>query len=72
MPRRKPGEVRDAIVRTLDGSATPMSVAEITRSVQESIGAAVAPSSVRSYLNLNRGTDKPFERVSRGVYKLRP
>jgi hypothetical protein len=66
--RREPGEVRDAIIDYLRGrrSAT---VEEIAEGVSSRLGGTVARSSVRSYLQLNEG--KKFERVQRGVYRLK-
>ena len=64
--RRRPGEVRDAIVRVLSDrrSAT---VQQITDGVVELIG-DVAPSSVRSYLRLN--TPAVFARMDRAQYAI--
>jgi hypothetical protein len=47
-----------------------MTLKQILAAVEETLG-AVPASSVRSYLNLNSGPDKQFERVGRGTYKLR-
>jgi hypothetical protein len=47
--RRRPGEVRDAIVSVLEGHPRGASVREITDEVTGLIG-DVSPSSVRSYL----------------------
>ena len=66
MPRR-PGEVRDAIVKALEGRDGGASVSEITESVVAQIG-DVAPSSVRSYLRLN--TPALFARMDRAQYTL--
>lgn len=69
--RLRPGEVRDAIEEVL-GSGTPtMTVKEIQASVEARLDREVPKSSVRSYLNLNAGLKDKFERVRRGVYKLR-
>lgn len=65
--RRRPGEVRDAIVRVLDVRASAASVQEITDDVIELIG-DVPPSSVRSYLRLN--TPALFARMDRAQYSL--
>lgn len=65
--RRRPGEVRDAIVQTLEGRRGGASVQEISSEVAELIG-AVAPSSVRSYLRLN--TPELFVRMDRAQYSL--
>lgn len=65
--RRRPGEVRDAIVHVLDLKARPASVQEITGAVVELIG-AVPASSVRSYLRLN--TPALFARMDRAQYSL--
>ena len=59
--RRRPGEVRDAIVQVLEGRERPASVEEITGGVADLIG-EVAPSSVRSYLRLN--TPELFARMA--------
>ena len=65
--RRKPGEVRDAIVQVLDGRPHGATVQEITSHVVELIG-DVPPSSVRSYLRLN--TPAVFARSERAQYSL--
>jgi DNA modification methylase len=66
--RRRPGEVRDAIVAVLSNKPNGASVAEIQDAVHELIGSAV-PSSVRSYLRLN--SDSLFRRQDRGIYLIR-
>lgn len=65
--RRRPGEVRDAIVQTLQGRSRGASIQEITDGVRCLIG-DVAPSSVRSYLQLN--TPALFARQERAQYVL--
>ena len=65
--RKRPGEVRDAIVSVLTARPGGASVAEIIVGVESLIGKA-APSSVRSYLNLN--TPDLFQRSARGSYSL--
>jgi DNA modification methylase len=65
--RRRPGEVRDAIVSVLEGHPRGASVQAITREVSELIG-DVPPSSVRSYLQLN--TETLFARMDRAQYSL--
>jgi len=65
--RRRPGEVRDAIVRALEGRSAGASVQEITSDVVEMIG-EVPASSVRSYLRLN--TPTLFARMDRAQYSL--
>ena len=66
--RRRPGEVRDAIVRVLDGRPAAASVQQITNAVVSLIG-DVPPSSVRSYLRLN--TPELFARMDRAQYVLK-
>lgn len=66
--RRRPGEVRDAIVTVLSNKSNGASIAEIQDAVHALIGRA-APSSVRSYLRLN--SDSLFRRKDRGVYTIR-
>jgi len=66
--RRRPGEIRDAIVSVLSNKSRGASVAEIQDAVYALIGSA-APSSVRSYLRLN--SDSLFYRRDRGVYTIR-
>jgi site-specific DNA-methyltransferase (adenine-specific) len=67
--RRKPGEVRDAIVAFLSKPARrEASVDEIHRAVAARLSGDVARSSVRSYLNLN--TPGTFVRTGRGSYRL--
>ena len=65
--RRSPGEVRDAVHRTLLTRPSGASVAEIVASVQDLIG-DVSGSSIRSYLRLN--TPRSFTRLRRGHYQL--
>ena len=65
--RRRPGEVRDAIVQVLEGRSGGVTVQEITSEVVEMIG-DVPPSSVRSYLRLN--TPALFARMDRAQYIL--
>jgi len=66
--RRRPGEIRDAIVSILSKKSRGATVAEIQDAVHALIGSA-APSSVRSYLRLN--SDSLFSRRERGVYTIR-
>ena len=66
--RRRPGEVRDAIVSVLSSKPRGASVTEIHGAVCELLGTAAA-SSVRSYLRLNSGL--LFRRQDRGVYTIR-
>ena len=65
--RRRPGEVRDAIVQVLNERAGSASVKEIADGVTGLIG-DVPPSSVRSYLQLN--TPAIFARMDRAQYML--
>lgn len=65
--RRRPGEVRDAIVHVLGGCNGGATVQQITNEVSALIG-DVAPSSVRSYLQLN--TPDVFARMERAQYAL--
>src|SRR5713226_1264786 len=66
--RRRPGEIRDAIVNVLSAKRNGATVAEIRDAVHDLIGYA-APSSVRSYLRLN--ADSVFQRQNRGIYAIR-
>lgn len=66
--RRRPGEVRDAIVQVLEGRPAAASVQQITDGVVELIG-DVPASSVRSYLRLN--TPALFARMDRAQYVLK-
>jgi len=68
MNRKRPGEVRDAIVRVLEARPRGASVSEITQQVTSMIG-AVPASSVRSYLQLN--TPALFARMDRAQYVLK-
>ena len=67
MSRRRPGEVRDAIVHVLGDSPAGASVRHISSEVARLIG-DVSPSSVRSYLRLN--TPELFARMDRAQYAL--
>jgi site-specific DNA-methyltransferase (adenine-specific) len=66
--KRRPGEIRDAILEVLSEKTEGASVAEIEHHVQKLLGNA-ASSSVRSYLRLN--TPALFVRGARGHYALR-
>lgn len=65
--RKRPGEVRDAIVSVLKARPHGASVADITQQVKALIG-DVPASSVRSYLQLN--TPQIFARMNRAQYVL--
>ena len=65
--RRRPGEVRDAIVGVLEGRSQGASVTEITAGVVDLID-EVPASSVRSYLRLN--TPTLFAKMDRAQYAL--
>lgn len=65
--RRRPGEVRDAILKVLAGRSQGATVGEITQQVATLIG-EVPASSVRSYLQLN--TPQLFARMDRAQYAL--
>lgn len=67
MPRRRPGEVRDSIIRSLTGAVTPLSIGAIYEMVAQDLG-DVPASSIRSYLRLNAPT--LFVRSGRGEYSL--
>lgn len=66
--RRRPGEIRDAIIGFLVTQAEPATVREIGEAVAYRLG-SVSSSSVRSYLGLNSGGI--FVRSERGTYALR-
>ena len=66
--RRRPGEVRDAIVTVLSTKPRGAPVSEIEEGVRALIGEA-ASSSIRSYLRLNAASI--FRREDRGLYMLR-
>lgn len=72
-PRRRPGEVRDAIVEVLKGHRGDASIDQIHAGVERVLGGKVARSSVRSYLQLGSegGGKAQFERTGRGRYKAR-
>ncbi len=65
--RKRPGEVRDAIVKVLEARPRGATVGEITDQVTALIG-AVPASSIRSYLQLN--TPGLFARMDRAQYAL--
>ena len=67
-PKKRPGEVRDAIVKVLTNHPKGVSVSEIERGVELILG-PTAHSSVRSYLRLNSET--LFARMERAQYTLR-
>lgn len=68
MVRRKPGEIRDAVVAHLQEIGGPARVTEIEQAVVSRLGSQVPSSSVRSYLRLN--TPAMFVRTARGTYAL--
>lgn len=65
--RKRPGEVRDAIVRVLECRNSAATVKAITDGVVAQLG-KVSDSSIRSYLQLN--TPELFTRTGRGQYQL--
>jgi hypothetical protein len=65
---RAPGSIRDAIIEYLSAAGQEASIAEIREGIRHKLG-DVAPSSVRSYLNLN--VPNQFERTGRGEYRLK-
>jgi DNA modification methylase len=67
-PKKRPGEVRDAIVKVLATHPKGVSVSEIERGVESMLG-PTAHSSIRSYLRLNSET--LFARMDRAQYTLR-
>jgi len=69
MPKRPPGQVRDAIIAAFGRLGGIGTVQQIEADVTEHIG-KVAPTSVRSYLRLNLG--RLFERTARGEYMHQP
>ena len=66
--KKRPGDVRDAILHVLSGVGAGLPVREIEAGVKALIG-PTSPSSVRSYLQLN--TPELFVREERGVYRAR-
>ncbi len=68
MPRRPPGQVRDAILAFFQAHRGEATIEEIHAAVNDNLGETVARSSVRSYLNLN--TPARFVRTARGRYRL--
>jgi site-specific DNA-methyltransferase (adenine-specific) len=68
--RRAPGEVKMAIVEFLRTKPEGASLREIQQAVEKKLG-EVAPSSVRSSLNLNsKAPKRVLERIEYGHYKL--
>ena len=67
-PKRKQGEVRDAIIDALAYRTHGATVAQISEDVSARLGPTPA-SSIRSYLRLN--TPKLFVKVDRGHYRVR-
>lgn len=67
--RRKPGQIRDAILDFFESGKQEATVAEVRQAVAERLKGDLAESSVRSYLRLN--TPQEFERTSPGTYRLR-
>lgn len=67
--RRKPGEIRDAIIGVLAEWGREATVAELREAVAERFKGDLSSSSVRSYLRLN--TPETFDRTALGKYRLR-
>jgi DNA modification methylase len=65
--KRRPGEIRDAIISVLEDRSDGGRLSEIEQGVRRIIG-DIRPSSIRSYLRLN--TPNLFRRSSRGYYHL--
>jgi hypothetical protein len=65
--RRRPGEVRDAIVAYLQILGSDAAVQDIQQAVNEQFHADVPASSIRSSLRLST----LFERTSFGRYRLK-
>ncbi len=67
MPRRSPGQVRDAILDYFKLRKSPKTgtLADIRAHVAKALGNDVPSSSIRSYLQLS----KDFERTDRGTYR---
>lgn len=68
---RQPGEVRDALLAVFrEHQGVEISLDEIIKHVEARLGSSVAPSSVRSYLQI--GTSRYWIRCDRrGYYKAR-
>lgn len=68
--RRKPGEIRDAILAVLKEHGGEATLTDVRAGVNQRLGAPPVPSSsVRSYLQLN--SPRLFRKVGRGRYALR-
>ena len=65
-PKQPPGRVRDAIIKVLEDSDAPLTVALVEAGVRKEIG-ETPTSSIRSSLRLN--TPGLFVREARGVYR---
>lgn len=68
MERRRPGEIRDAIVEFLNDHGSDARLAVIEAGVEKKLGQQVPASSIRSSLRLN--TPGLFARARRGEYRL--
>lgn len=66
--RRKPGDVRDAVLATLRAHPDGASIRKIAIHVRTMLGGEVADSSIRSHLRLN--TPETIRRLDRGLYQL--
>lgn len=67
--RNPPGTVRDAITQVFHEQKRALSLSELQEMVAARLGSQVAPSSIRSYLNLNTARGH-YERTRRGTYRL--
>jgi len=66
--KQPPGRVRDAILKVLGDSSSPLPVSSIVEAVHREIGETPV-SSIRSYLRLN--TPELFIREARGIYRAK-
>ena len=66
--KQPPGRVRDAILKVLGDSSSPLPVSSIVEAVHREIGETPV-SSIRSYLRLN--TPELFVREARGIYRAK-
>jgi len=69
--RRKFGQVKEFVIRVLQGEPAGLSVREIHLRIEFLLGESVSLSSVKNSLHrLSRGQNPQLERITRGRYRV--
>jgi len=70
--RLRCGAIQDAVIHVLGAADAPMSVGEVHADVENHLSMRVSKDSVNSCLSVGAyGAEARFERLGRGVYRLR-